>query len=152
MIENKQITKHFSFYELTTTANTDYLEKNRQYGFENMDKVVSLAHFAEQVRSILGVPMIVTSGGRCPELNKAINGSPTSQHFLWEAIDFIPKNMSVAEAFDLIRGSNLQFGQLILERAGIKEWVHISMPGNRSKERQNMVLIYLDGKYTQVKR
>lgn len=121
-----QITQHFNLDELTTTSNKKLRDKNYQYGLSKMTQMNILAHFAEQVRLIVGCPMQITSGIRCEELNVAVGGSKTSQHLKGEAIDFIPTKIKIQTAFDKIRKSNLEFGQLIIEKSGTKEWIHIS--------------------------
>jgi len=41
----------------------------------------------QPLRTALGVPMPVNSGYRCPKLNEAVGGVPTSQHLKGEAAD-----------------------------------------------------------------
>ena len=41
----------------------------------------------QPLRTALGVEMPVNSGYRCPELNEAVGGAPTSQHMKGEAAD-----------------------------------------------------------------
>ena len=41
----------------------------------------------QPLRTALGVEMPVNSGYRCPELNAAVGGVPTSQHMKGEAAD-----------------------------------------------------------------
>lgn len=41
----------------------------------------------QPLRSAWGRPLTVNSGYRCPELNKAVGGVPTSQHVKGEAAD-----------------------------------------------------------------
>lgn len=138
-----KLTNHFSFEEITNTSNTELLSLNRRRAMLILDHVYKLALFAEQVRAFLDVPMIITSGFRCQELNEVVGGSSTSQHTRAEAIDFIPgKFMTVEEAYDKIKKSRLIYGQLIIERSKGKEWVHVSM----GYKREN--LKYNDGKYT----
>lgn len=136
-----QITEHFSLDELTTTTHKKLINKNYLYGLSKMTQMNILAHFAEQVRLIVGCPMKITSGIRCEELNNLVGGSKTSQHLKGEAIDFIPTKIKVQTAFTKLRNSNLEFGQLIIEKSGSKEWVHISIGTKRQ------VLKYLNGKY-----
>lgn len=136
-----QITQHFNLDELTTTNNKKLRDKNYQYGLSKMTQMNILAHFAEQVRLIVGCPMQITSGIRCEELNAIVGGSKTSQHLKGEAIDFIPTKIKIQTAFDKIRKSNLEFGQLIIEKSGTKEWIHISTGIKRQ------ILKYENGKY-----
>ena len=44
----------------------------------------------DPLREALGCPVIVTSGYRCPDLNTAVGGSPTSYHLLGLAADIYP--------------------------------------------------------------
>lgn len=41
----------------------------------------------QPLRTAVGIPMPVNSGYRCPELNAAVGGVPTSQHMKGEAAD-----------------------------------------------------------------
>ena len=59
-----------------------------------------------------------------------------------EASDVIPVGMSVPDAFEKIYNSNLLYDQMILERSGSKEWVHISYVGYINRKE---ALVY-DGK------
>lgn len=139
-----QITQHFSLDELTTTNKVKYKEKNYKYGLQKITQMNILAHFAEQVRLIVGCSMQITSGIRCEELNVAVGGSKTSQHLKGEAIDFIPTKIKIQTAFRKIRASNLDFGQLIIEKSGQKEWIHISTGIKKQ------VLKYENGKYKRI--
>lgn len=141
-----QLTQHFSLDELTTTKRVKFKDKNYKYGLQKLTQMNILAHFAEQVRLVVESPMKITSGIRCEELNAVVGGSKTSQHLKGEAIDFIPTKIKVKTAFDKIRKSNLEFGQLIIERDNLKEWVHISI-GSKCQ-----VLKYENGKYSVIRR
>lgn len=141
-----QITQHFSLDELTTTNRVKYKDKNYKYGLQKITQMNILAHFAEQVRLIVNCPMKITSGIRCEELNAVVGGSKTSQHLKGEAIDFIPTKIKIQTAFNKIRKSNLEFGQLIIEKSGKSEWIHISIGVKRQ------VLKYDNGKYSVIGR
>lgn len=136
-----QLSKNFTLEELTNTSYKDLLANNIYYAMNNFEKVKELAKFAQEIRDFLGVPMTITSAIRYPALNTKVGGSPTSQHQKIEAIDFIPSKMAIEKAFDKIRNSKLKFGQLIIEKSGIKEWIHISIGAKRQ------VLKYENGKY-----
>lgn len=126
-----RLTKNFLFSEFTETKHADLLASNIYYAVDNMDKVRELAKFAQEIRDFLGVPMTITSGVRCTALNNRVGGSATSQHVKCEAIDFIPSKISLQEAFNRIRFSKIIFGQLIIEKSGDKEWIHISIGKKR---------------------
>lgn len=140
-----QITRNFTFSELTDTSYKELLAENIYYAVDNFSKVTQLANFAQKVRDILNTPMTVTSAVRCPNLNAKVGGSNNSQHLSIEAIDFITKKMDLNLAFNIIRNSNLPFGQLILEENNKgSKWIHISIGDKRE------VLEYQNGKYSAI--
>lgn len=136
------LTPHFTLDELSYTSNKDYKELNLKRAEQNLGKMYMLAGFAERVREIVGKPLIITSGYRCDSLNKAVGGSPTSQHKLGEAIDFKVRGMTNSQVACKLMASDLKFQQLIIENAGSAEWVHISIGSKRE------VLRYKNGKYS----
>ena len=132
-MNNNKLTSHFTYNELTNTDVKELLEKNREQGLQYRPQLKKLAEFAEQVREILDCPMVITSGFRCEELNTKLGGSPTSQHRFAEAIDFIPKSMDAYQAFAKIIVSNIEYGQLILEKRGLGHIIQISLGSKRQK-------------------
>ena len=122
-----KLTAHFTFEELTRTDIAELQNKNRKMAESLKGKIIRLAEWAETLRAVLKVPLIVTSGYRCGKLNERVGGSPTSQHTKAEAIDFIPSGLCVREAFVRLKDSNAQFGQLILERRGGGFIIHAGM-------------------------
>lgn len=138
------LTPHFSLEELTNTTYTKYKKQNLEEAQKQIGKMYMLAGFAERVREIVGKPMTITSGYRCPDLNKAVGGAISSQHKLGEAIDFVCKGLTTEEIACKIATSDLKFQQLIIEHSGTKVWVHISIGSKRE------VLRYKNGKYTKI--
>lgn len=136
-----KIAEHFTIQELTDTSYADLLAQNIYYALDHFNELTRLAQFCERVRSILGVPMNITSGVRCPKLNERIGGVSTSDHIKLLAVDFVPAKIKLKTAFDKIRRSNLDFKQLILEK---NTWIHISIGDRRE------VLTYDGKKYKRV--
>ena len=64
----------------------------------------ALCYFAlEPIRKEFGGrPVVITSGYRDPEYNKAIGGSPTSQHVFGEACDFLIKGIHSKLIYDFV--------------------------------------------------
>lgn len=125
------LTNHFTFSELTRTDHSSLRDENRKYGDSIKGQLVRLAEFAEGIRGIIKVPMIVLSGVRCPRLNRAVGGSASSQHVVGEALDFRPKGMEAEEAFRLILASGIPFSQLILEKRSGPWFIHAGMGTKR---------------------
>lgn len=129
-----QLTPHFTIEEIAGTSNEQYKKLNLLKAQEQMGKMYMLAGFAERVREIIGKPMIITSGYRCPELNKAIGGALTSQHIFCEAIDFVVKGLRPEDIFNKIVTSDLKYNQIIIERnKSGSQWVHISIGSYKQK-------------------
>lgn len=140
------LTPHFTIEELTDTSVEKYKKLNLLKAQEQMGKMYMLAGFAERVREIVGKPLIITSGYRCPELNKAIGGAITSQHIFCEAIDFVVKGLRPEDVFNRIVTSDLKYNQIIIERnTKGSQWVHISIGAFKQKlQFDGKKYIYLD--------
>ncbi len=128
------LTPHFTIEELAGTSVEKYKELNLLKAQEQIGKMYMLAGFAERVREIVGKPLIITSGYRCPELNKAIGGALTSQHIFCEAIDFVVKGLRPEDVFNRIVTSDLKYNQIIIERNSKgSQWVHVSIGAYKQK-------------------
>ena len=90
-----------------------------------------LAHCGlEAARERVGYPLIITSGYRSKQLNKAVGGSPTSQHMVGQAADFVVAGFDAYTVFKWLR-LNVEYDQLILE---YNQWIHFSYcTDNRSQ-------------------
>lgn len=129
-----RMSKNFSLVELV------HSDTAKARGIDNslppylMRNAKALVERVQMIRDALGVPIAISSGYRCPELNKAVGGKPTSQHQLGLAADIHAKGYSAQELFNKIKTLKIPFDQLILEKVGGKEWVHISV---QPKERND---------------
>jgi len=157
MIKDFNLTEHFTFYELTKTSIKELQEKNRELTTAQLSKLINLARLLEHVRYILQEPLVITSGYRCPELNKRIGSKSTSQHILCEAADFVVKSRDLGDIFrELwrdVKDKKPNVGQLIHETAdrpyGQTSWIHISLgEPYRDSKKCGQILRMLDGKYT----
>lgn len=83
------------------------------------------------VREIYGKPITVNSGYRCPELNKAVGGSATSDHVKGFAADITGGSKTENERLFNIIKHNFHFSQLIDEKNF--SWVHVSYNPNKLK-------------------
>jgi zinc D-Ala-D-Ala carboxypeptidase len=76
----------------------------------------------------------VNSGYRCPVLNKAVGGVPTSQHQKGEAADLTVGSPELnQQLFDLIAKGDFDFDQLIDESN--YGWVHISYSAGKNRHK-----------------
>jgi hypothetical protein len=128
------LTPHFTLEELTFTNHREFDNTPNVLQVNNLQR---LAEFLEEVRSLLGKPIIIDSGFRSPEVNQAVGSTSVSQHLRGCAADFRVPGMTPSEVVKAIHGSDLPFDQLILELT----WTHISIPNTDDAEPRNMALI-----------
>ncbi|UPW41682.1 peptidase [Peromfec virus RodF8_21] len=82
--------RNFSVEELFATSQGDLLQMQNLRGvtFQVFRNLTRLTLVLESIRKFLGdVPLRISSGYRCPALNKAVGGVPTSNHLLGCAAD-----------------------------------------------------------------
>lgn len=128
------LSPHFTLEELISTQHREIDNTPPPDVVENLKKTAMLL---EAVRLRLGQPITVSSGYRCPALNKAVGGQPNSQHLTGQAVDFICPGFgsptTVASALQDCR--EVLYDQLILE---FGRWVHISWAP--SPRRQGLII------------
>jgi hypothetical protein len=125
-----QLTEHFSLEELTRS---DYATlhniNNTPTDIRIIGNLEALAELMERIRKLLGDPISVSSGYRCPKVNTAIGGSKTSAHLQGMACDFNAVGYDAKGAALKIAPLVKEFGidQLIYEVRDNTEWVHVGM-------------------------
>ena len=129
------LTPNFSLEELTRT---DHREFDNTPPPEVVENLKRLAQFMEQVRNLLGVPIIVNSAFRSKQVNDAVGSKDTSQHRVGCAVDFRCAGLTPDQIVRRIRGSTLAFDQLIRE---FDRWTHISIPNVAGAAPRGQVLI-----------
>ncbi|KAB2906627.1 MAG: peptidase M15A [Burkholderiaceae bacterium] len=124
-----QLSPHFSLAELvaSTIAQTRGIDNTPPP--EVLPRLQATADMLERIRQQIGAPIVVTSGYRCQVLNKAVGGVTSSDHVTGQAADIVVPQygtpLQVARALAPLV-SVLGIGQLIYERVGGKQWVHVS--------------------------
>ena len=118
--------KYFTIAELVHSDTADRRAINNRLP---LDLLINVQHLIDRVldplREAYGRPIRVTSGYRCPELNRVVGGSPTSDHMQARAADIVGTPNTREEnrrLFELAK--SLDFDQLIDERN--LSWIHIS--------------------------
>lgn len=132
--------KHFTISELTRSATANRLGIDNTPSDaikKNLEKLINTV--LDPLREAWGAPIIVTSGYRCPALNRAVKGSKTSQHVLGQAADIKTvgdKPESNKKLFELakkmIEDGRIVVGQLIDEYG--YDWIHISTVGGHKNQ------------------
>ena len=83
-------------------------------------------------------PIVINSGYRSPEVNKAVGGAPGSNHLTGCAVDIRCKGIEQAIRYafillDISEESQEDFDELFIERSAKSIWVHFAVRprGNR---------------------
>jgi zinc D-Ala-D-Ala carboxypeptidase len=148
-----QLSTNLSLAEVTRS------EPAKRRGISNMPTPEHIENFKklainifQPIREHFGKPILISSGYRSAELNKAIGGSSlSSQHCSGEAIDIDMDGTDItnAQVFNYIK-DNLNFDQMIWEFGtdANPDWVHVSFAANRSQRKQILVAKKVNGKTT----
>jgi len=123
------LSPHFTLDEMLVTTHREI--DNSHPPAEVVEALKRTARGLETVRARLGgMPIIITSGWRCPELNAAVGGQKTSQHLIGEAVDFLCPRFGrpLDIAYAIRDTAEIDFDQVIAEFTSRDNggWVHIS--------------------------
>ena len=122
---------NFKFSELIHSDTAIKKNINNMPDINSLDCMLDLIYFCLQpIREDFNLPLIITSGYRCAEVNKIVGGASNSQHLKGQAADFIIKNKTPAEIINQILKTNIEFDQLINE---YNRWVHISFVKGKNR-------------------
>jgi len=140
-----KLSKHFTLEEFVKSGTA--LER----GIDNTPGIVEIVNLCaichnvlEPIRKQFG-PVIITSGYRNFELNRALGSKDTSQHILGEAADFEVPGVPNETVFDWVV-TTIEFDMAILEyyTGGNSGWIHCSFT---MAENRNKALVFDGNKY-----
>lgn len=130
-----KLSPHFMLREFTRSDTAKRLGILNSPNATQTENLKRLALTLEEVRSLLGHPIIITSGYRSPALNRAVGGSTKSDHSHGLAADFhCPGFGSVQEVCLAIENSGINFDQLIFEQGSRSDWVHLGIGDRMRRE------------------
>ena len=133
------LSKNFSLSEFTRS------DTAKRLGIENecssVEQVLNLAYLCHMVlqplRDRFG-PIRINSGYRCPELNRAVGGTSSSQHMRGEAVDIhLPSKDVGRQYYDFLK-TLPAVDQLIWEQRGGVTWIHVSTRRLGQNRRQHI--------------
>lgn len=105
-----------------------------------MDNIIFTMECLDKIREDYGLPLFISSGYRCDELNKKVGGVKTSQHTKGQAADINLGSVEMNRAFFNWCNTNIKnlpIDQLIDESH--YSWVHLSF----TKENQRHQVLHL---------
>lgn len=143
-----QLSPHFSLHEMMRSNAAERNNVDNRATANEINRLVLLARYMEQVRTLFRQPIIVTSAFRSREINKLVGGAVNSDHVAGYAIDFKMSNFTPQEICDTIANNGFKYHQLINE---FNSWVHLSI--NPALRNQDLIAQKINGRtvYKQVK-
>lgn len=135
-----KLSKHFTLDEFTRS------DTAKRLGIDNAptnDIVENLTILCENIlepsRIIFGKKIIITSGYRCQELNKAVGGKTNSYHLKGKAADIRICNDKEACNLAKILVSQKMSDLVLFEHSGNTKWLHVQWSEN---PRNRLILNY----------
>jgi len=133
-----KLTENFTLEELTVS------EVAVRKGLDNTPNATEIANLVrtagllEQVRKLLGKPVLVNSAFRSKPVNDAVGSKDTSQHRIGCAADIRVPGMTPNEVVEACIKANIPYDQIIRE---FDSWTHISVPDSPSRPPRKQALI-----------
>lgn len=116
------ISKNFALEELTKSQTAEALKIDNTPAAEQIANLCALVHHVLQpLRDHYGKPVKISSGYRCPALNKAVGGVSRSQHMRGQAADIKIQGVTPTHIADYI-ANHLPYDQVII----YPTFVHVS--------------------------
>lgn len=140
--------KYFTIKEMTSSATAKRLGIDNTPNEEIKGHLEELMALLDKIREAWGSPIVITSGYRCPALNRAVGGSKTSSHMSGYAADMHPVNglnkkfLRFVEKFLL--DNNIPWDQVINEypdKNGVPSWVHLGLYNSSHQQRRQSIII-----------
>lgn len=129
------ISKNFNYedFEFSQEANEHCIDNHITSDKVRFAIRLLVLNLLEPLQSLVNHPLILSSGYRCPELNKAIGGAKNSQHLIGEASDIrCGSALEVLHLAQIVKRHGLPFDQMILYGS----FLHLSFKANGKQRHQ----------------
>lgn len=133
MLRDEKLSPHFQLSEFLHSQASVRLGLPNEPGPTALNNLRRLAQQLERVREVLGsVPLLISSGYRSVEVNRAAGGAARSAHLAGLAADFTaPRFGTPREICRALANAGIPFDQLICEGT----WVHFAVAPSGSAPR-----------------
>jgi zinc D-Ala-D-Ala carboxypeptidase len=123
------LSEHFTLEEMVASQIATRRRLDNRPDPDALANLRRVAAVLEEVRALVGAPVIVSSGYRSKAVNQAVGGAANSAHLLGLAADINVPGMAPKALAKMILASNILFDQLIYEGT----WVHIGLSTGRPR-------------------
>ena len=133
-----QITRNFTDTEFTRSNTAIKNNINNKLPDEYTDNMMRVLNLLQVIRDSWNAPIIISSGYRCKELNKKVGGVDSSAHTIGYGVDLVSGDFRVFSNF--IKSyfqshPEIKFDQVIIEKSGKSQWIHIGLYNKEHKQR-----------------
>ncbi|UBM12744.1 D-Ala-D-Ala carboxypeptidase family metallohydrolase [Cupriavidus metallidurans] len=129
------LSPHFTLEEMTASNEAARRRLDNSPSVAQVANLRRVAQILEAIRTQTQRPVVVSSGYRSPEVNKAVGGSATSAHMQGLAADINCYPYSPFDLGRLIVKAGIEFDQLIQEGT----WLHVGLAAAGVKPRQELL-------------
>jgi uncharacterized protein YcbK (DUF882 family) len=132
------LSPNFTLKELTVSEIAARRNLDNTPNATEVANLVRVAELLEQVRALLGKPILVNSAFRSKPVNDAVGSRDTSQHRLGCAADIRVPGLTPKQVVQACIDADIPFDQIIEE---FDAWTHISVPNTPSAALRRQALI-----------
>jgi uncharacterized protein YcbK (DUF882 family) len=132
------LSPNFTLTELTVSEIAARRNLDNTPNATEVANLVRVAELLEQVRALLGKPILVNSAFRSKLVNDAVGSRDTSQHRLGCAADIRVPGLTPKQVVQACIDAKIPFDQIIEE---FGSWTHISVPNTPSTAPRRQALI-----------
>ena len=147
--KNVRLSEHFTLAELTkTSVKTKDGNIPSRVHIENLKRLTGwLETLRDEWNRRYGDgddPIIINSGYRSPQVNKAVGGAQNSNHLTGCAVDIrcLGKEQAIRYAtilLDIADESDEQFDELLIERSAKSVWVHFAVRPSENRRKVDFI-------------
>ena len=132
------LSPNFTLEELTVSEIAARRNLDNTPNATEVANLVRVAELLEQVRALLGKPILINSAFRAKAVNDAVGSRDTSQHRLGCAADIRVPGLTPKQVVQACIDAKIPFDQIIEE---FDSWTHISVPNTPSTAPRRQALI-----------
>lgn len=148
-IRNTYLTKNFTLHEMVRSVTAHRLKIDNTPSVEVLNNLVHLCReILQPIRDAWGEPIIVGSGYRCNDLNRAVGGARNSDHKYGCAADIhtvgdIPsRNKELYRMIQrMYKHGKLRKLKQVIDEYGY-DWLHVAYQDGRTKKLGQFIHIY----------
>ena len=148
---NAKLSEHFTLGEMTASSHKEVYNIPSHEAIANL---TNLCKWLEVLRERAaspgpskgrGVPIIINSGYRSPQLNRKIGGVPNSNHLTGCAVDIRVENMEqliryAAILLDISNETHQDFDELLIEKNRYGAiWLHFAVRPSHNRRKVRLI-------------